>query len=330
MFGLKNKLILCPRPDGFEESLLLRRVIIPQGEVSFCTVGDFTNVSINTDAEQHVRWHEYTIDTNLGCITSNTSLRSKLYQCYLHALTSHCLPDPLLGHTGTEEALYMLRSATCQSFQRLDGDEAKLLELISSLTPKRVYYPPHLQSMATVKWKALPALSQHHDFFGAVCIILDHAQVLEALYDRPTTFDRSDCNQLLLNRAASRNKLYYPSDLQILEQPSSSDDMEYCSRDVVDCETAEHVAYQTSWSIWNSRPFLDRRLPKLWALMSKWGSIGPASSEVSLRYSRYWLELDVTQDWFALYDLCQSAAHEDLQTSRIKLSFCLSGFSCCI
>ncbi|KAF8500764.1 hypothetical protein F5888DRAFT_1888086 [Russula emetica] len=326
MFGLRNKLILCPATKSAEESLLPRRIIIPQGKVSFSSMGDFTSVSINTDGEQHVRWHEYTIDTELGCLMSNTSLSSKLYQCYLHALASHCLPDPLLGHTGTEEALYMLRSASCQSFQRLDGRETKLLELISNLTPNRVYYPRHLQSMALVKWNDLPALSQHHDFFGAVCTILDHARLLEALYDQPITFDSHDRHPSLLNRAASRNKSYYPSDLQISELPSSVDDLEYRSRDVPDPESAD-VAYRTSWSIWNAQPSLDRRLPtrKLWDLMCSWGSLGPASSEVSLRYSRYWLECDVARDWFVIYNLCRRAAVKgNLRNSRIKLSFCLS------
>ena len=323
MFGLKNKLILCPRRNS---SFLPRRIIIPQGEVSFYTMGDFTSVSINTGAEQHVRWHEYTIDTDLGRLTSNTSLTSKLFQCYLHALTSHCLPDPLLGHTGTEEALYMLRNAACRSFQRLDGHDAKLLESICNLTPDRVYYPPHLKSMAEVKWNDLPALSQHHDFFEAVCTILDHARALEALYNQPTAFDNRDRDQSLLKRAASRNKMYYPSDLHISEKPSSLDDVRYRSRDVLDHETSKHVAYQTSWSIWNARPSLDHKLPQpeLWDLMRSWGSVGPASSEVSLRYSRYWLEFDVAQDWFVLYDLCRHAVSGGLRSTRIKLSFCLS------
>ena len=326
MFGLRNKLILCPRPNSSDQCLLPRRVIIPQGKVSFSTVGDFTSISINTDGEQHVRWHEYTIDTDLGRLASNTSLMSKLYQCYLHALTSHCLPDPLLGHTGTEEALYMLRSAACRSFQRLDDQEAKLLESISKLTPKRVYYPIHLQAMATVKWNDLPAFSQHHDYFGAVCTILDHARVLEALYDQPTTFDIRDRDQLLLNRAASRNKVYYPSDLQISEQPSSLDDVRYKSRDVPGQKTAGHVAHQTSWSIWNARPCLDHKLlqQKLWDLMCSWGSVGPASSEFSPRYSRYWLQFDAARDWLVTYDLCRHAVNGGLQSMKIKLSFCLS------
>jgi len=106
MFVLRNKLILRPGPEG---SLLPRRVIIPQGDsISFKETADFHSVSINTDREKLVRWHEYTIDTDLGCLTSTADLSSKLYQCYLHALTSHCLPDPLLGQTHN--------SATCSRY----------------------------------------------------------------------------------------------------------------------------------------------------------------------------------------------------------------------
>ena len=325
MFGLTNKLILRPSATGSEGSLP-RRVIIPQGEVCFTKNGDFTSLSINIGAEQHVRWHEYTIDPVLRGLTSNGSLSSRLYQCYLHALTSHCLPDPLFGHTGTEEAFYILQSASCRSFQRLDVNEAKLLELIGNLTPNREYYPCHLQSMSTVEWKDLPALSQHHSFFPITCSIFDHARALEVLYDPPTSFHSGTCNrnQTLLNRATSRNKTYYPSDIQLSEQPSSPDDVTYRSRDVSDLGTAEHVAFQTSWSILNGRPSLDGRSPHLWDLMNSWGSLGPPNSEISLRYSRYWLDFDASQDWFVIYDLCRHAGKGDGNNSRIKLSFSLS------
>ena len=325
MFGLRNKLILCPKPNSSEGSLLPRRVVIPQGKVSFCSVGNFTSVSVNTDADQQVRWHEYTIDTDLGCLTSNTSLRSKLYQCYLHALTSHCLPDPLLGHTGTEEALYMLRGAAFRSFQRLDSDEAKLLNLIGDLTPKRVYYPPHLQSMATVKWIDLPALSQHHGFFAAACAVLDHARILETLYDQPAIFDAPNFNQSLLDRAAFRNKAYYPLDLQASENLLSPDDVQYRSRDIPNHGTAEYMAYQTSWSIWHARLSLNHKSSDLWDVMNSWGSVGPSGSGNSPGYSKYWLTFDAARDWFVVYDLCRHAvnANGGLQNMKIKLSFCL-------
>ena len=321
MFGLRHKLILYP---GSEGSLLPRRVIIPQGDVFFEEIGDFHSVSISTHDTKLVRWHEYTVDTDLGCLTSTAGLSSKLYQCYLHALTSHCLPDPLLGHTGTEEALHILQNASCRSFQRLDIEQAKLLRRIGDLTPDRAYYPTHLQSMATVRWNNLPALSQHHDFFRVVCSIFDHACALEVLYDPPTAFETSTRNQLLLERAASRNKSYYPSDLQTSGQPSSPNDITYMPRDLSDLGNAEHVVFQTSWSIWNDQLSLDHKSWNLWDAMNSWGSLGPSDSEVSLRYSRYWFEFDAARDWFAIYDRCREAISGDCRNSKVKLCFSLS------
>jgi hypothetical protein len=328
MFGLKTRLVLCPSRSSPEGYLLPRRVIIPQGDISFAQHEDFACVSIVTGAGKQVRWHEYVIDTNLRCLTSNSGLISKLYLCYLHALTSHCLPDPLLGHTGTEEALDTLRSAACLSFQRLDAESAKLLTLIANLSPERIYYPPHLRSMVTVMWNKLPALSQHHNFYSAVCSILDHARTLEALYDKPNVFEISGRNQILLDRVASRNNMFYPQDLQSASQISPSKDVGYKSRDIPDGPSDELLAYRTTWSIWNSKVSLDHRWPELWDVLNSWGSLGPASASVSMRYSRYWLEFDASKDWLAIYGLCRKATFAtDPQDLRIKLSFCLSAAS---
>ena len=324
MFGLVNKLVLRPTSTSSGLTLQPRRVIVPKGNISFKTNSHFADVSIDVGAEEHVRWHEYTIDADLGCLTGTNSLGSRLYQCYLHALTSHCLPDSLLGHTGTEEALNVLQSASCRSFQRLDVHEAELLDLIGKLTPSRDHYPHHLRSMATVKWNNLPALSQHHDFLPIVCTIYDHARDLEVLYDPPTVFDVPNRNSSLLNRAASRNTSYYPSDLQILKRPSTPDDTIYRSRDLSDLETTEHVTFQTSWSIWNGRSSFGSPSPSLWDLMSSWDTIGPSNSVVSLRYSRYWLSFSASRDWFMIYDLCRRATNEGERNSKIKLCFSLS------
>ncbi len=328
MFGLKNQLVLCPSNGSSE---MPRRVVIPQGDIEFGLDGDFASVSVKTGTARHVHWHEYTIDTDLGRLTGNVSLHSKLYQCYLHALTSHCLPDPLLEHTGTEESLNMLQSATFLSFQRLGKDDAKLLDLISDLTPIRVYYPSHLKSMVTVKWTNLPILSQHHDFHPAVLSILEHAHAMEALYDKPDVFEIPRREASLLTRTASRNKVYYPHDLQSLRHsPSSiSEDVAYKSRDVADGRGAEHAAYQMSWSVWNNRPCLSRKLLKLWDAIQSWKSLGPAENGISLRYSRYWLTFNAAKDWLGMYDICQEALNCDPQDSktRIRLAFSLSAAS---
>jgi hypothetical protein len=232
----------------------------------------------------------------------------------------------LLGHTGTEEALYILQSASCRSFQRLDVHEAELLKLIGHLTPDRHYYPSHLWSMARVSWKDLPALSQHHGFFQIVSSLFDHASSLEALYDQPAIFYISSGNVLLLNRAASRNKSYYPPDSQILQRPSSPVDVMYKSRDVSDVGTAAHVAFRTSWSIWNDRPSLEGGLQNIWDIMNSWGSVGPADrdSGLALGYSRHWLKFDAARDWFVIYDLCRNAISGCSRKSRIQLCFSLS------
>ena len=323
MFGLKNRLVLRPSNNSSD---MPRRVIIPQGDIEYSMDSGFTTVSIKTGTARHVPWHEYTIDTDLGRLTGNVSLHSKLYQCYLHALTSHCLPDPLLGHTGTEESLSMLQSATVVSFQRLGKDEAKLLDLISNLTPIRSYYPPHFKSMMTVKWNNLPILSQHHDFYPAVLAILDHARAMEALYDNPVAFETPHRQASLLTRAASRNGVYYPNDLQILRHspPSISEDVVYRSRDLADGKGSEHVTYQMSWSIWNDGPSLSCDSQGLWDLMQSWQSIGPIENGISLRYSRYWLTFDAAKDWLGIYDACQEASRRNRQDTKIKLAFSLS------
>jgi hypothetical protein len=325
MIGLKDQLVLCPSKGSAE---MPRRVIIPHGEIKFGLHGNFSTVSISTGSERKVRWHDYTIDTDLGRLTGNVSLRSKLYQCYLHALTSHCLPDPLLGHTGTEESLNILQSAALLSFQRLSEFDAKLLELISDLTPDRVYYPPHRQSMATVVWNGLPVLSQHHDFHPAVLSIIDHAHSMEALYDKPRVFKVPPRQATLLNRAASRYRVYYPHDLQISRYSSSSipEDVVHRSRDVACGQSDEHSAYQMSWSVWNAKPYLPRKWLNLWDEMQTWESIG-SNNEISLGYSRYWLSFEAAKDWLSIYDLCQEALSCDPQEVKIKLAFSLSAAS---
>jgi hypothetical protein len=188
--------------------------------------------------------------------------------------------------------------------------------------------------MVTVKWNNLPILSQHHDFHPAVLSILDHANATEALYDdnpKPVVFEVPPQDASLLERAASRNKVYYPYDLQSLRHSPSSipKDVAYKSRDVADGGSAELSAYQTSWSVWNGRLNLSRPRYNLWDAMQSWRSLGTAEMTISLRYSRYWLSFDAAKDWLGIYDICQEALNRDPQDSKIRLAFSLSaaGFS---
>jgi len=158
LVGLQNKLVL-KHISGFDN----RMVLIPEGLVSFFKASDHVMVSI--DADTASKAHSYQIDTTLGRVEDNGSLQSKLFLCYLHSLTSYFIPDDLTGHTGTESALLILRSAAVASFDVLTEHNINLLELIANLTPKRTYYPDHLKVMQQVSWNSrLSFMSQHPEF----------------------------------------------------------------------------------------------------------------------------------------------------------------------
>jgi hypothetical protein len=145
MVGLRNRLVL--RDKSNKEGSLRRKVLIPHGTVHSRTAGSHVEVIIDTTRDKKVVFHAFDIDPILCRLVGNSSLRSRLYKIYLHALTSHCLTDPLTGRTGTEEALHDLNSAAIWSFRGLDSNERDLLDHIANLTPTRRFYPQHLQVM---------------------------------------------------------------------------------------------------------------------------------------------------------------------------------------
>ncbi|KAJ4362799.1 hypothetical protein N0V95_001291 [Ascochyta clinopodiicola] len=125
------------------------------------------SVGIQRNAEASV--HAYQLDTILGRIVDIGSMQSKLMLCYLHALTSHCLPDPLTRKTGTEAALTILRSSAVRSFNGLTLQNIKLLNKIAALSPNRSFYPVNERVMQKIDWDAdLSPLSQHGDFHTLV------------------------------------------------------------------------------------------------------------------------------------------------------------------
>lgn len=166
---------------GLENLLVVRQgqtrsVIVPYGKVSFRRQDSHTKVQIDTIGQTRVRYHIYTVNSTLGTLVGNGSLTSHLYKIYLHAVTSHCHPDPLTRRTGTEEALAGLRAAATRSFQVVETGsvDATLFKMIAALSPERVYYPMHLKRMQQVKWRVgLSPIAQHDEFVRAVKRVAD-------------------------------------------------------------------------------------------------------------------------------------------------------------
>lgn len=172
LIGLENKLVLTPECPSSTQP---RKVLIPELDFSSALVGNHVEVAASPSRKQHIRHQVFEVHKILGVLSDNGSLRGKMLVCYLHALTSHCLPDPLTLRTGTEESLRLLRSAAIFSANQLDACSAAYLQAIANISPLRSYYPDHLQVMETVRWSdSLPPLSQQDDFWQLAQDILEH------------------------------------------------------------------------------------------------------------------------------------------------------------
>lgn len=246
--GLVNKLVL----RGMNNSS--RSVIIPHGEVLFEPERPHVCVHIKTST-QHLSYHLYHVDCQIGRLVDNGSLKSKLFRCYLHAVTAHCLTDELTGRTGTEEALSILASASVRSFLRLDQMEIDLLVLLARLTPRRHYYPRHLRVMQEVEWETLSPLSQHNSFCTSVGSIFEQVRTLDLFHDKPTKLPDAeiDGDRHLLDRAAIRDAAYRVHGFGA-ENHTTKHDVVYTARDHVPnsiqesqvCHTAKLV---DGWSV---------------------------------------------------------------------------------
>lgn len=121
MVGLNSKLVLRQSQSASD-----RLVLIPEGFVQFSRTSTH-HVSVLIRRQGDAVIHAYRLDTTLGRVLDSGALQSKLLLSYLHALTSHCLPDPLTRSTGTEAAVTILRSSAVRSFTGLTLYNMKVL-----------------------------------------------------------------------------------------------------------------------------------------------------------------------------------------------------------
>ncbi|KAK1990734.1 hypothetical protein LX36DRAFT_737974 [Colletotrichum falcatum] len=184
LVGLNNKLVLKSDQSGHPVIPKCRKVLVPEGKVSFAKANNHVNVNI---ARGVSRVHVYQVDERLGTLVSNNSLQSNLFLAYLHALTSFVVPDPLTKKTGTEQALSILDSALVKSFYILIPENMALLCQLARLTPGRSYYPANERVMQTVTWSSqLNFLSQHGLFYERVRSIFQ--QVKRSKFFRPDLY----------------------------------------------------------------------------------------------------------------------------------------------
>ncbi|KAG2129503.1 uncharacterized protein EDB93DRAFT_118250 [Suillus bovinus] len=321
MFGLVNQLILRPKLQVTDEHL--RTVIIPDGRISYAADGHHVRVTIAPEGTR-VTYQLYRVDTDLRCLTGNAGLTSKLYQALLHAVTSGCLPDPLTGRTGTEEALHLLHSAACRSFMKLRSRDTGLLREISSLSTRRVWYPTHLQKMQTISWSCLAPLAQHHGFYPAAKSIMDYGMKLstfsEGSANLRAAYELPQFTNHLLERASVRASAIYPDQFS-LPLPLGDTDVIYASRHIPN-KIAEERAYQSAFMVhqWPSRLPVQRNLVRL---LAQWQNVKGVGEPLSLQYSKDWLQPTFPDVFLSAYDCCRRATRED----TFRLVFTLASIS---
>ena len=162
LIGLRSRLILCGSQAIARNHN--RLLIIPEGEVNIAQSSSHVQVNINA-RKNSARIFRYHIDASLQCLRPVADKLGNIYLAYLHALTSHVLPDPFTNLTGTEEALQLLRLNSMSLSKPASRREVGLLTSIAALTPTRKYYPSHLKVMQSVTWDSrLSMFTQHDDF----------------------------------------------------------------------------------------------------------------------------------------------------------------------
>ena len=237
LVAFRNKLLIKSQHTDEQKVILLEGHTTCRGRTNNLSdssnpFNDHPEVSVNRDVSSNV--HSFDVDKQLGGLVDNGSMQSKLVLAYMHALTSFCMPDPLTGKTGTEEALTILRSAALRSFSKLSQANIDILERIANeLTPKRVFYPEHERVMQSVRWSStIGFMSQHSEFYSVVLAILEHEKRYDELFHQSgiTLPSIRDVNPHLLERDRIRSAAFQVSEYGA-EDHTTENDVEYSSRD---------------------------------------------------------------------------------------------------
>ncbi|KAI8963576.1 hypothetical protein F5Y11DRAFT_144057 [Daldinia sp. FL1419] len=198
-YGLQSMIVLRDTISGD------RSVIVPLGQIDYNRNG--MHVSMRTSKAQN--YGRYKIDDILGRLSCPPEPRLLYMKALCHALTSFCLPDPLTGKTGTDEAFSILRSGASQPWDPLGASTHPTLTTLAALAPKRVYYPPPMKRLQTVSWNdKLTTTIQHDGFETLVQEITTRSNQLHRFHGTAVvSIDFSEAKHLR-DRGEMQRKLY--------------------------------------------------------------------------------------------------------------------------
>ncbi|KAI1132344.1 hypothetical protein F5Y10DRAFT_294105 [Nemania abortiva] len=127
-YGLRSKIVMR------EINTKSRSIIVPLGELRVRRNGIHVDVCVHGNSD----YARFKIDSILGRLSCGPEPRLIYTKALYHAVTSFCIPDPLIGRTGSSEAFTILQSGAAQPW--------------ASLAPRREYYPPNMERIQKVEW----------------------------------------------------------------------------------------------------------------------------------------------------------------------------------
>ncbi|OJD31253.1 p-loop containing nucleoside triphosphate hydrolase [Diplodia corticola] len=313
-YGLNSKLVLRD-PVNVQN----RSVIVPLGPLSYHRNKFHVAVKVLPNG----KYAKYAINTVLGRLDCPAEPWLLYFRAQLHAFTSAILPDPLTGRTGTEEALHLLRSGSCQPWTPLQQGPLSCLLSIASIPPNREYYPEGLQKMQTVHWNVdLPITIQRDEFLPLVETIYRRSCELRKFIDA-TAEDPPfrEIDPHLLRRSINHRQLHERTSDGGVEQLSSSDNT-YVARDRLHHTNRRQNVFDavkllTRWS---------PRLPttaRLGSILQQWPVIQGHGQTFDRILLSDQLDLQFGHHWGSLVDFCRRASHDQVYS----LSFMLGTLS---
>ena len=307
LIGLRSRLILCgSEPYARNHDRLL---IIPEGEINVSRSSNHVQVNISA-CNNNARIFRYQIDASLKCLRSGADKLGNLHIAYLHALTSHVLPDPFTNLTGTEEALQLLRLNSMALLKPASTQEARLLTSIAALTPTREYYPSHIKVMQSVTWDSrLSMFTQHDDFLPLAERVLTSGSRYADFYPEAHSKSslREGYSRELLTRAQIRHSNHRRSDFGN-QHWSTEYDSVYNARDVQSPSDRAHRVHEIASLIvsWPRKLEVSRNIGKeLFDLARIPDFLSPFNSSKPLSEL---LTLTMHSSWAPLHNTCRSSS----------------------
>ncbi|KAJ0427087.1 hypothetical protein BJY00DRAFT_320561 [Aspergillus carlsbadensis] len=299
LYGLQSMLVLRDADDYSQRS-----IITPIGQVVYQHHRGHVLVKV----EGTSRYARYTINDLLGRFECPAEPGLLYAKAQLHAFTSHLLPDPLTGRTGTQEALACLESGYCQPWAPLDSGSLDILTQLSNLTPRREHYPKDKQCQQTVLWDSqLPTNIQSDEFQLVVDKLIAKSNRLSQFStDEPHITLKAEPNDVkLLERARWRRSIYATPD-DTHQKPTQPEDLPLSNaREIVT------LLYEQPLTIHTTRKLLN--------LFEYWPSIGGYAMSCDLYDIGEYLSVDLAEQWGALVNICRQATDKDVYDLMFQL-----------